>query len=102
MDPHGFLRSITDDGFAAESLIHVRELPARSPAVRQFPGWIPALVRDRMQLVGIRGLYQHQADGLEVLADDDNLVMATGTGSGKTLVYNLAFAAEAVERPTST
>ena len=28
--------------------------------------------------------------------------MATGTASGKTLVYNLAFAAEAVERPTST
>ena len=28
--------------------------------------------------------------------------MATGTASGKTLVYNVAFAAEAVERPTST
>ena len=37
-----------------------------------------------------------------MLAADRNLVMATGTASGKTLVYNLAFAAEAVERPTST
>ena len=55
-----------------------------------------------MELVGIRGLYPHQADGLDVLAAGRNLVMATGTASGKTLVYNLAFAAEAVERPTST
>ena len=86
----------------APSLVHVRELPARSPLVSPFPGWIPALVQDRMELVGIRGLYPHQADGLEVLAAGRNLVMATGTASGKTLVYNLAFAAEAVERPTST
>jgi DEAD/DEAH box helicase domain-containing protein len=55
-----------------------------------------------MELVGVRGVYPHQADGLEVLAADRNLIMATGTASGKTLVYNLAFAAEAVERPTST
>ncbi len=37
-----------------------------------------------------------------MLAAGRNLVMSTGTASGKTLVYNLAFAAEAVERPKST
>ena len=47
-------------------------------------------------------MFGHVSDGLEVLAADRNLVMATGTASGKTLVYNLAFASEAVERPTST
>ena len=47
-------------------------------------------------------LYPHQAEGKEVLAAGRNLVIATGTASGKTLVYNLAFAAEAVERPKST
>ncbi len=82
--------------------MHVREFPARRLAIHPFPGWIPELVRDRMELVGVHGLYPHQADGLEVLAADRNLVMATGTASGKTLVYNLAFAAEAVERQTST
>ncbi|MGZ5298569.1 MAG: DEAD/DEAH box helicase [Actinomycetota bacterium] len=102
MDPRAFLASLTADGTVAPSLVHVRELPARSPVVSAFPGWIPSLVQDRMELVGVRGLYPHQADGLEVLAADRNLVMATGTASGKTLVYNLAFAAEAVERPTST
>ena len=102
MDPRAFLASLTADGTNAESLVHVRELPARSPSVSPFPGWIPPLVQDRMGLVGVRGLYPHQVDGLEILAADRNLVMATGTASGKTLVYNLAFAAEAVERPSST
>jgi DEAD/DEAH box helicase domain-containing protein len=102
VDPRAFLASVTADEDVARSLVHVRELPARAPQVQPFPGWIPELVRDRLELLGLRGLYPHQADGLEVLAADRNLVMATGTASGKTLVYELAFAAEAVERPTST
>ena len=102
MDPRAFLASLTADETTAPSLIHVRELPARSPTIEPFPAWIPPLVQDRLELVGVRGLYPHQAAGLEVLADGRHLVMSTGTASGKTLVYNLAFAAEAVERPTST
>ena len=76
--------------------------PLGAPTIEPFPAWIPPLVQDRLELVGVRGLYPHQAAGLEVLADGRHLVMSTGTASGKTLVYNLAFAAEAVERPTST
>jgi DEAD/DEAH box helicase domain-containing protein len=102
VDPRAFLESVTADEEVAPSLVHVRELPAREADVRPFPRWIPAVVRDRFQLVGVHGLYAHQAAGLEILAADENLVMATGTASGKTVVYNLAFAAEAVERPTST
>jgi DEAD/DEAH box helicase domain-containing protein len=102
VDPRAFLATLTADETLAPSLVHVREIAARSPVVSPFPGWIPSLVQDRMDLVGVRGLYPHQAEGLEVLAAGRNLVMATGTASGKTLVYNLAFAAEAVERPTST
>jgi DEAD/DEAH box helicase domain-containing protein len=102
VDPRAFLDSLTADEAIEPSLVHVRELPARSPVVSPLPVWIPSLVQDRMELVGVRGLYPHQAEGLEVLSAGRNLVMATGTASGKTLVYNLAFAAEAVERPTST
>ena len=102
MDPRAFLESVTADDEAAASLVHVRDLPARTAEIRPFPGWVPELVRDRFELVGVRGVYPHQAEALDVLAAGDDLVMATGTASGKTVVYNLAFAAEAVERPTST
>ncbi len=102
VDPRAFLTSLIAHDDAVRSLVHVRELPARNPEIRAFPGWIPSLVRDRLELLGVRGLYPHQAEGLDVLGAGRNLVMATGTASGKTLVYNLAFASEAIERQTST
>ncbi|MDP9328819.1 MAG: DEAD/DEAH box helicase [Actinomycetota bacterium] len=102
MDPRAFLSTLAEDEDVQASLIHVRELPAHIPALEPFPAEIPDLVRDRLALTGIAGLFPHQARGLEALAAGRNLVMATGTASGKTLVYNVAFAAEAVERATST
>src|SRR5207237_10087633 len=39
-------------------------------------------------------LYRHQRRALDVLRAGENVVVATGTASGKTLVYNLAFAAD--------
>jgi DEAD/DEAH box helicase domain-containing protein len=41
---------------------------------------------------GIEGLYPHQRSAIDLLDAGRNVVIATGTASGKTLVYNLAFA----------
>jgi DEAD/DEAH box helicase domain-containing protein len=99
MDPRAFLSALADDEGVGASLTHVRELPARQPTLEPFPPNVPDLVRARLELTGVTGLYPHQARGLEALAAGHHVVMATGTASGKTLVYNVAFAAEAVERP---
>jgi DEAD/DEAH box helicase domain-containing protein len=99
MDPRAFLTSLADDEDVQRSLVHVRELPVRLPNLEPFPPTVPDLVRARLELTGVTGLYPHQARGLEALAAGRPVVMATGTASGKTLVYNVAFAAEAVERP---
>ncbi len=56
----------------------------------------------RLGLTGVRGLYPHQADGLAALREGHDLVMATGTASGKTLVYNAAFAEAALTQPKAT
>jgi DEAD/DEAH box helicase domain-containing protein len=102
VDPRAFLDDLTADPEAADCLTHVRELPARGPALEPFPGDLPELLTDRLGLVGVTGLYPHQARGLAALREGRNVVMSTGTASGKTLVYNLAFAAEALTNPKST
>src|SRR4051812_6055384 len=102
MDPRAFLASLADDEDVQRSLVHVRELPARVPPLEPFPAGMPEVVRDRLELTGVTGLYPHQARGLEALAAGRHVVMATGTASGKTLVYNVAFATEAVEHAKST
>jgi DEAD/DEAH box helicase domain-containing protein len=98
VDPRAFLSSIADD----QTLVHLRDLPARGTHAGPFPDDVPDVVVDRLALLGIEGLYQHQRTAVDALEAGRNVIVATGTASGKTLVYNLAFAAEAVRRPKST
>jgi DEAD/DEAH box helicase domain-containing protein len=97
-DPHAFLASLGQDG----SLVHVRDLPARAPTPRPFPDDVPPLLVERLRLVGIEGLYEHQAAALDLVREGHNTVVATGTASGKTLVYNTAFASEVLADPKRT
>jgi DEAD/DEAH box helicase domain-containing protein len=99
VDPDAFLAKLED---SQECLAVVRELPAREPVLEPFPeGW-PELLVSRLELLGIQGLYPHQARGLAALREGASLVMATGTASGKTLVYDTAFAEAALTVPKST
>jgi DEAD/DEAH box helicase domain-containing protein len=102
VDPRAFLDELTADTDIASSLVHVQHLPARAPAIEPFPDGLPDLLVSRLGLMGVRGLYPHQSDGLAVLRDGRDLVIATGTASGKTLVYNAAFAEAALTRPKAT
>src|SRR3990170_7943200 len=99
MDPDAFLAKLED---AEECLMHTQELPSREPVLEAFPeGW-PELLVGRLELLGIKGLYPHQARGLGALREGASLVMATGTASGKTLVYDVAFAEAALTVPKAT
>ncbi len=98
MDPRAFLASVAGD----ESLAHVRDLPARTTAAEPFPADLPGVLVDRLALLGVEGLYRHQREALDAVRGGRNVVIATGTASGKTLVYNLAFAAGALADPKRT
>ena len=102
MDVTTFLDAVRLDPDAAESLLHVRTLPARTPHLDPLPEDLPDLLRQRLGMLGIEGLYPHQRSGLDALAAGENLVVATGTASGKTLIYNLAFAQRVLEDETAT
>ena len=102
MNPREFLRQLETDPDTADSLIHVRTLPARRPVVEPFPDDLPELLVARLGLTGVRGLYPHQSDGLAALRSGRDVVLATGTASGKTLVYNAAFAEAAITTPKAT
>src|SRR5512134_172215 len=102
MDARAFLRRLRADPDTAGSLVHVREFPSRWPTIEPFPSDLPELLVTRLGLIGVRGLYPHQTDGLEALRSGQDVVLATGTASGKTLVYNAAFAEAAITTPKAT
>lgn len=52
--------------------------------------------------VGITDLYAHQADAIDALRADQNVVLATPTASGKSLAYTVQAFERALERGTTT
>jgi DEAD/DEAH box helicase domain-containing protein len=96
VDATGFIDALRNQEGIDASVVHVETLQARGPVVEPFPGDLPPILRERLALLGIDGLYPHQRSALDLLRRGANVVIATGTASGKTLVYNLAFASLAL------
>jgi DEAD/DEAH box helicase domain-containing protein len=101
VDPDAFLARLAVDD-AATSLVHVRELAARAAEPAPFPEGLPPILVSRLGLLGVEGLYPHQRAGLDVLRAGGNALLATGTASGKSLVYQAAFAEDALTLPKAT
>jgi DEAD/DEAH box helicase domain-containing protein len=76
-----------------------RVLPARRAVLVDFPGDLPAQIAAALRSRGIRSLYSHQAEAWEHARGGENVVLATGTASGKTLAYNLPVLAAILDNP---
>ncbi|MET1012089.1 MAG: ATP-dependent helicase, partial [Actinomycetota bacterium] len=89
MDARGFLEGLAAlDQETADCLVGTRQLPAREPTLEPFPPDLPEILTSRLGLLGIEGLYPHQSRGLEALRGGRDVILSTGTASGKTLVYD--------------
>lgn len=77
---------------------HIELLPPREGAyatpARPLPGELQRLLASR----GIDRLYSHQVEALEAARAGRDVVVVTGTASGKTLCYNLPVLESVVER----
>jgi len=66
-----------------------RTFPARPPQFVPFPGDLYPALATALRSAGVHSLYAHQAASWQHVRTDQNLVVVTGTASGKTLCYNL-------------
>ncbi|MCC6436751.1 MAG: DEAD/DEAH box helicase [Acidimicrobiales bacterium] len=76
-------------------LVHLERLAAREATFSTLQRPLPARVAERL---GVDRLWSHQAAAIDLLRDGRSVVVATGTGSGKSLCYQAAIA-EAVSSP---
>jgi DEAD/DEAH box helicase domain-containing protein len=102
MEAQAFLDSLTADPAEADNLVHVEDLPARDPKPLPFPDDLPEVLVSRLSLLGVEGLFEHQRLGLEALRGGRDVMLATGTASGKSLVYQIATAESALVTPKAT
>ncbi len=100
-DVKSFVDRLKASKTISASIVHHRYLPAQ-PSRFGKPG---VLLHHKLQKAmareGIHGLYTHQAEALERLARGENVVVATPTASGKTLIYTLPVLQAVLENPSS-
>lgn len=100
-DLAAFIAKLKTNKRLSGAIVHHRFLP-RKPAEfsRSFPFSNPRISK-ALEFMGIEALYLHQAQALERLKFGDNIIVATPTASGKTLIYNLAALNTSLEDPTT-
>ncbi len=68
---------------------HIEQLPTRPARTADWPKWAPPRLVDALRQRGAREPWVHQAEGAEAVWAGENVIVATGTASGKSLVYQL-------------
>lgn len=76
--------------------------PSREAILRPFPSTIPEKIQNILKENGIRSLFSHQEEAIELIAQGKNIVLSTGTSSGKSLCYTIPILSRQISDPGST
>ncbi len=87
--PTEFLKHLKNQPYYAGQLIHVRRIPARRARYGKLETGLPETLVRALKTQGTNRLYRHQADAINAVRKGADVVIATGTASGKTLAYNI-------------
>ncbi|MGI6251635.1 MAG: DEAD/DEAH box helicase [Anaerolineaceae bacterium] len=79
----------SQDPLFSEQITCWVKTPAQNTMEAAFPDDLPSILADKLRENGISSLYQHQLVAYRHACDGRNVVISTGTASGKTLCYNL-------------
>lgn len=73
----------------APELRHLVDLPARSAEPRPWPDWVAPEVIATLRDAGIERPWSHQIEAAELARRGNDVVISTGTASGKSLAFQL-------------
>ncbi|MBV7363039.1 DEAD/DEAH box helicase [Actinomycetaceae bacterium TAE3-ERU4] len=77
--------SLVTEGERADRFLGVLELPGRIEKFSKWPDWVNPLLLNSLTALGIERPWSHQAQAADFLHSGSHTVLATGTGSGKSL-----------------
>jgi DEAD/DEAH box helicase domain-containing protein len=83
------LATLTAAPGRATRVTHVESVPARVGQTVDWPDWVDPEVRRRLRATGVLAPWSHQAAAASLAWAGHSVIVATGTASGKSLVYLL-------------
>ena len=84
MDVAAFIQAIQHHPLFDEQIVHVQEIPERPGRFAEPDRSLPKTLTRLLGGQGIERLYRHQVAALEAARDGQDLVVVTGTASGRT------------------
>jgi DEAD/DEAH box helicase domain-containing protein len=73
----------------AEEVAYTTVVPPREPRLTAIPSDLHPRLVEALRARGVDQLYEHQVEALEAARRGANVIVSTGTASGKTLAFNL-------------
>lgn len=76
-------------GAGTGGLVHVEHIPGRDAVRADWPDWVDPQVEAAIRGSGITSLWEHQRRTVDLVRNGQDVVLCTGTASGKSLGYQL-------------
>lgn len=95
------LAGILTRRFPESECTHLTTLPPRPAEYADWPGWVDPKLKEVLVDAGIGKLYSHQAATAQAAWAGHDVVVATGTSSGKSLGYQLPILTRLAANPTA-
>jgi DEAD/DEAH box helicase domain-containing protein len=89
MDVSAFLQRLEGSAGYSGQIVHRQAMPPRQARYSEPRTPLPAALETALRQQGMAGLYTHQAKAMDALAQGENVIIATGPASGKSLCYHL-------------
>jgi DEAD/DEAH box helicase domain-containing protein len=96
------VKALRSDPHLAPNIAAWERIPPRPTVLVPPPEGLRADLTAGLHARGIDRLYAHQAEAVEAALRGENVVLSTGTASGKTLAYNLPILQESLADPGAT
>lgn len=87
--------------FPESELTHSTTLPAQPARYAEWPEWVLPELREALEERGVAKLYAHQVAVAQAAWEGRDVVVSTGTSSGKSLGYRLPILSRLAQDPTA-
>ncbi len=102
MEAKTIIKRLEHTDFFQDQVVEVKEIPARPPVHQNVADGLAEPIAVALGRQGINKLYSHQATAIENIRDRRDIVIVTGTASGKTLCYTIPVMEALLEDSQST
>lgn len=89
MTPTQFLTALRSEKHYAHQIVHLEHLAPRPAKYARLDKPLPPPLAHALKQIGIEKFFVHQAQAINAIRAGCDVVVATGTSSGKTLCYNV-------------